>query len=110
MDGWRYSIASAFEHLWAELRIERQSVRIARLIFPSLWESVRRKIPDNSETALAAYARVRAAQLAQEQVGVIMQANSALSGAFATRLLTKSTARAVNKVLDAVASARRSAA
>jgi hypothetical protein len=110
MDRWQYSIASAFERLWAELRIKRQTVRIARLIFPSLWESVRRKIPDSNGTELAAYAGVRAAQLAQEQVDIVMQANSALSGAFAARLLTKSTARAVNQVMDAVANARRTAA
>jgi hypothetical protein len=53
---------------------------------------------------------MRAAQLVQEQVDVIMQANPALSGAFATRLLLKTVDRAVNSVLEAVANARRAAA
>ena len=66
--------------------------------------------PYASGTDLTEYAKVRAAQLAQEQVDVIMQANPALSGAFATRLLLKSTERAVNLVLEAVANARRAAA
>ena len=68
------------------------------------------KSPYTSATDLTEYAKVRAAQLAQEQVDVIMQANPALSGAFATRLLLKSTDRAVNLVLEAVANARRAAA
>ena len=106
MDGLQHSIASVFGRRRAEWR----SVRIARAIYPTLWENVRRKIPDTSGTDLAAYAKVRAAQLAQEQVDVIMQANPALSGAFATRLLLKSTDRAVNYVLGAVASERRAAA
>jgi hypothetical protein len=110
MVGWQYSIASAFERLRAEWRIKRESVRIARTIYPPLWENVRRKIPGTSGSDLTAYAKVRAAQLAQEQVDVIMHANPALTGAFATRLLLKSTDRAVDSVLDAVANARRAAA
>ena len=106
MDGLQHSIASVFDRLRAEWR----SVRIARTIYPTLWENVRRKIPNTSGTKLMEYAKVRAAQLAQEQVDVIMQANPALSGAFATRLLLKSTDRAVNSVLEAVADARRAAA
>ena len=106
MDGLQHSIASLFDRWRAEWR----SVRIARTIYPALWENVRRKIPNTSGTDLTEYAKVRAAQLAQEQVDVIMQANPALSGAFATRLLLKSTDRAVNSVLEAVANARRAAA
>jgi hypothetical protein len=106
MDGFQNSIASLFDRWRAEWR----SVQIARTIYPALWESVRRKIPHASTTDLAGYAKVRAAQLAQEQVDVIMQANPALSGAFATHLLLKSTDRAVNIVLEAVAKARRAAA
>jgi hypothetical protein len=110
MDGWQYSIVSAFERLRDEWRIKLESVRIARMIYPALWESVRRKIPYTSETDLTVYANMRAAQLVQEQVDVIMQANPALSGAFATRLLLKTVDRAVNSVLEAVANARRAAA
>jgi hypothetical protein len=110
MVGWQYSIASAFERLRAEWRIKRESIRIARTIYPPLWENVRRKIPGTSAGDLTMYAKVRAAQLAQEQVDAIMQANPALSGAFATRLLLKSADRAVESVLDAVANARRATA
>jgi hypothetical protein len=106
MDGLQHSIASAFDRWRAEWR----SVRIARTIYPTLWENVRRKIPSTNGTDLTEYAKVRAAQLAQEHVDAVMQANPALSGAFATRLLLKSTERAVNSVLDAVANARRAAA
>ena len=106
MDSLQYSIASVFDRWRAEWR----SVRIARTIYPALWENVRRKIPDTSGTDLMEYAKVRAAQLAQEQVDDIMQANPALSGAFATRLLLRSADRAVHLVLDSVANARRAAA
>jgi hypothetical protein len=106
MDGLPQSIAYVFERWRAEWR----SFRIARMIYPVLWENVRRKIPILNGTELAEYARVRAAQLAQEQVDDIMQANPALSGAFATQLLLKTTDRAVDAVLAAVAKARRSAA
>ena len=106
MDGLQHSIASVFDRWRAEWR----SVRIARNIYPTLWENVRRKIPNTSGTELTEYAKVRAAQLAQEQVDAVMQANPALSGAFATRLLLKSTDRAVNSVLEAVADARSAAA
>jgi hypothetical protein len=102
MDGSQHCIASVFDRWRAEWR----SIRIARTIYPTLWENVRRKIPDTNGTDLAEYAKVRAAQLSQEQVDVIMQANPALSGAFAAHLLLKSTDRAVNSVLDAVANAR----
>ena len=106
MDGLQHSIGSVIDRWLAEWR----SVRIARAIYPTLWENVRRKIPHTSTTELTEYAKVRAAQLAQEQVDAIMQANPALSGAFATRLLLKSTQRAVTSVLAAVANARRAAA
>ena len=106
MDSLQHSIASVFDRWRAEWR----SVRIARTIYPALWENVRRKIPDTSGTDLMEYAKVRAAQLAQEQVDDIMQANPALSGAFATRLLLRSTDRAVHLVLDSVANAHRAAA
>jgi hypothetical protein len=106
MDGLQHSIGSLFDGWRAEWR----SVRIARSIYPTLWENVRRKIPNTSKTDLKEYAKVRAAQLAQEQVDIIMQANPALSGSFATRLVLKSTDRAVNYVLGAVANARRAAA
>jgi hypothetical protein len=106
MDGLQHSIASVFDGWRAEWR----SVRIARTIYPTLWENVRRKIPNTSGTELAEYANVRAAQLAQEHVDSIMQANPTLSGAFATRLVAKSTERAVSSVLAAVANARRAAA
>ncbi len=106
MDGLQYSIASVFDRWRAEWR----SFRIARIIYPALWDSVRRKISNTNTADFAEYAKVRAAQLAQEQVDVIMRANPVLSGAFATHLLVKSTDRAVDSVLDAVANARRTAA
>jgi hypothetical protein len=106
MGGLQHSLASVFDRWRADWR----SVRIARAIYPTLWENVRRKIPNTSGTDLMEYATVRAAQLAQEQVDAIMEVNPALSGAFATRLLLKSTDRAVNLVLEAVANARRAAA
>ena len=106
MDGLQHSIATLFDRWRAEWR----SVRIARTIYPALWESVCRKVPHTPANDLTEYTKVRAAQLAQEQVDVIMKANPALSGAFATRLLLKSTERAVNLVLEAVANARRAAA
>jgi hypothetical protein len=106
MDGLQYSIASVFDRWRAEWR----SVRIARTIYPALWENVRRKIPNTSATDLTEYAKVRAAQLAQKEVNAVMQANPSLSGAFATRLVIKSTDRAVNSVLEAVANVRRAAA
>lgn len=106
MDGLQHSITSVFDRWRAEWR----SVRIARMIYTALWESVRRKIPGTSAAELTEYAKVRAAQLAQDQVDVIMHANPALSGAFATRLLLRSTDRAVDSVLEAVANARRAAA
>ena len=106
MDALQHSIASVFDRWRAEWR----SVRIARKIYPALWENVRRKIPNTSGSDLTEYAKLRAAQLAQEQVDAIMQMNPALSGAFATRLLLKSTERAVNLVLEAVANVRRAAA
>jgi hypothetical protein len=106
MDGLQHSIASVFDRWRAEWR----SARIARNIYPTLWENVRRKIPNTSGTDLTEYAKVRAAQLAQEQVDAIMHANASLSGAFATRLLLKSTDRAVYAVLEAVANVRRAAA
>jgi hypothetical protein len=106
MNDLQHSIVSMFDRWRAEWR----SVRIARTIYPALWENVRRKVPHTSATGLAEYAKVRAAQLAQEQVDVIMRANPALSGAFATRLLIKSTDRAVRSVLDAATNARRAPA
>jgi hypothetical protein len=109
MDGW---LASTFERLRTEWRIKCESGRIARKIYPALWESVRRKITDTTaiENDLIAYAKVRAAQLAQEHVDAIMKVNPALSGIFATELLLTTTDRAVNSVLKAVANARRPAA
>jgi len=106
MDGFPHSIASVIDRWRAEWR----SVRIACTIYPALWENVRRKIPNTSVGDLTEYAKVRAAQLAQEQVDAIMQVNPALSGTFATRLLLKSTERALTLVLEAVANARRKAA
>jgi hypothetical protein len=106
MDGFQHSIASLFDG-W---RVEWRSVRIARSIYPALWESVRRKISNPNVTDLTQYAQVRAAQLAQEQVDLIMQADPSLSGAFATRLLRRSAERAVNAILKAIMDARRAAA
>lgn len=105
MVGW-HSIASAFDR-W---RAEWQAVRIARAIYPALWENVRRRISDTSGADLTEYAKVRAAQLAQQQVDAVMQANSKLSSVFAALLLVKTTDRAVNSVLEAVADARRNTA
>jgi hypothetical protein len=106
MDGFQHFSAFVFDGWQAEWR----SFRIARAIYPALWEIVRRKIPGTNETEFAQYSKAGAAQLAQEQVVAIMQENSALSGVCATRLLLRSTERAVKVVLAAVANARRSAA
>jgi hypothetical protein len=110
MASWPHSVVLAIGRWRLEWRIQRESAVIAREIHSALWESVRRKIAGLSENDLTDYAKVRAAQLSQERVDCLMQADPELSGAFATRLLLKSTERATELVLSAVASARRSAA
>ena len=93
-----------------ERRIKRESMRISSEIFPTLWENVRRKITSDNKNELPAYIKTRAAQLSQERVDALLQANSELSGVFATRLLLRSAERATDSILAAVASAQRSAA
>jgi hypothetical protein len=107
---WSRSIISAIARWHLQCQIRREAMRIAREIYPSLWESVRRKIASSSVHDLTAYAEVRAAQLSQEQVDSLLRANPALSGAFATQVLLKATDRATDLVVAAAASARRSAA
>ena len=102
-----YSLQNSFAFVFDRWRVEWRSMRVSRIIYPALWENVRRKIPATNRTELDEYAKVRAAQLVQEQVDAIMRANPALSGAFATRLLHKSTQRAVKVVSEAAANARR---
>ena len=92
-----------------ERRMNREAAKIAGEIYPALWENVRRKIASASETELTAYAKVRAAQLSQERIDARMQADPALSGAYATQLLIKATGLATVQVLAEV-NARRSAA
>ena len=104
MNGLSPSISAVFDR-W---RAAWQSVRIARMIYPVLWENVRRKIPGaRGTTDLTEYAQVRAAQLVQEHVDIMMQSDPALSGAFATQLLNRSTDRAVKLVSEAAANACR---
>ena len=110
MANWPHSVVLAIGRWRLEWRIQRESAAIARKVYPVLWENVRRKIAGMSETDLIDYAKVRAAQLSQERVDCLMQSNPELSGAFATRLLLKSTGLATALVLSAVANARRSAA
>jgi hypothetical protein len=110
MAQWPHSVVSAIGRWRLKWRASRESVIIAREIYPTLWENVRRKIASTSEIDLTAYAKMRAAQLSQERVDSLMQANPALSGTFATQLLLKATGRATDLVMAAVTSARRSAA
>jgi hypothetical protein len=110
MAKWPHSVVSAIGRWRLEWRTTRESVIIAREIYPTLWENVRRKLATTSDNDLTVYAKVRAAQLSQERVDSRMQANPALSGAYATQLLLKATDRATDLVVAAVASARRSAA
>ena len=110
MARWPQSLVAALGRWRLELLINREAMRIAREIYPLLWENVRRKIAGASEKDLAAYAKVRAAQLSQERIDGRMLANPALPGAYATKLLVKATDRALGLVLEAAADARRSAA
>jgi hypothetical protein len=110
MRGWTHSVVAAIGSWRLERQTNWQAARIARDIHPALWESVRRKIASASANDLAAYAKVRAAQLSQECIDSRMQANPALSGAYASKLLAKATSRALALVLATAASARRSAA
>jgi hypothetical protein len=110
MNVWLNTVFSAMGRWRRERRINRESLRIAREIYAPLWEDVRRKVASNNENDLIAYAKVRAAQLSQERVDSLMQTNPGFSGAFATRLLVKSTDRATDLVLSAAARARHTAA
>lgn len=107
---WPHSIVSAIGQWRLEWRIRRASAVIVREIYPELWDSVRRKIASDSARDLREYAQVRAAQLSQEQVDVLVRASPTLPGAFATQVLVKATNRATELVVTAAASARRSAA
>ena len=88
-------------------RLKRIARQIASNVYPSLWEHVRRKLADSSDSDLLAYAKVRAAQLSQPSVDTVMQDDPTLSGAFATELLLRSTELATARVSTALAGARR---
>jgi hypothetical protein len=90
--------------------MNREALTIAREISPALWENVRRNIAGATQNDLAAYAKVRAAQLCQERIDELMQANPALPGVYATQLLLYATDRAVARTLAAAANATKSAA
>jgi len=110
MAGWPHSVVAALRRWRVERQTNREAISIAREIYPALWENVRRKIGSTSENDLKDYAKVRAAQLSQERIDARMQANRALPGAYATQLLIKATGHAMDLVLKAAASAKRSAA
>lgn len=107
---WPQSLWSAIRRWLLKRRISRHSKEITQEIYPSLWENVRRKVATASAEDLAAYASVRAAQLAQERVDSIMSAEPSLSAEFATSLLLQSTERATKLVLGTAATVLRSAA
>ena len=110
MSVWPQSLARLVSQCQLDQRVRRESKRIAREIYPVLWENVRRKMASSSEKELHAYAKVRAAQLSQEHIDSLMQAEPGLSGAFAASVLVKSTERGLKMIQSALASARRSAA
>lgn len=105
-----YSVIFSVSRWRAAWQIKRASIRIAADIYPSLWESVLRKVGSSTASELAAYANLRAGQLCHEKVDQFMQAESDLSGELASRLIVKSTARAVAAVLAAADRLRRTAA
>ena len=107
---WPKPLTKLVSRLQLDRRSRRESKRIAREIYPTLWENVRRKMAGSSEKGLHDYAKVRAAQLSQEHIDSLMQAEPHLSGAFATSVLVKSTERALKMIQSNLASARRSAA
>ena len=110
MEAWGQGVVAVIGRWRLERRIHRESMRIAGEIYPALWESVRRKIASVSRQELAAYAKIRAAQLTQEKVDALMQENVTLTGEFAARLLLLSTEQAARQALAAAASLRRPAA
>jgi hypothetical protein len=107
---WPKSVGATISNWRVEWRLQREALKISREIYPTLWENVRRKIANTSEKELSAYAELRAAQLSQERIDSLMQAEMSLSGAFAARLLVKSAGRATTLVLAEVTRARRTAA
>lgn len=110
MAGWTHSAVSAIGRWRLGRKMNREALTIAREVYQALWECVLRKIPGATEEDLAAYAKVRAAQLSQERVDELMRANPALPGVYATQLLLKATDRAVDLALAAAAKVRSSAA
>jgi hypothetical protein len=110
MAGWKHSAVAAIGRWRLDRKMNREALTIAREISGALWENVRRKIAGATENDLAAYAKVRAAQLCQERVDELMQANPAVPGVYATQLLLKTTDRAVAMALAAAANATKSAA
>jgi hypothetical protein len=110
MPVWPRPVASLISNYQLNRWISRESKRIAGEIYPSLWESVRRKMADSSAKELNAYAKVRTAQLSQERIDALMLAEPHLSGAFASRLLVSCTDRALRQLAVNLTNARRSAA
>ena len=82
---------------------------IAREIYPVLWDSVRTKVA-GTNAEITKYAELRAAQLSQERIDILLLTDPSMSGIFGTQLVLKASKRAVQLVLEAAASARRSAA
>lgn len=110
MSDWSHTLATAVGRWRSKRRMNHQAFSIAREIQPALWENVRRKIANSSAEELTAYARVRAAQLSQECVDIIMRENPTLAGAYATELLVKATDRASNAVFAMATNARQTTA
>ena len=110
MPMWSHLLTKLISRCQLDWRVRRESKRIAREIYPVLWENVRRKMTGLNEKELHAYAKVRAAQLSQEQIDSLMQAEPHLPGVFASRLLVKATNRALRLITANLANTRRSAA
>ncbi len=111
MDVSRQAISSAIQRWQLRRRVNRAAKKIAREIYPELWENVRRKLtPKINHAEVASYARVRAAQLSQERVDLLMQANLEFSGDLASRVVVRSAEIATGLVVSAASNLPRVAA
>ncbi len=79
-----------------KFRLARRSTRIARLIFPTLWESAKHKIGSGREhrSDLNEYAKSRGAQLAQAHVDEFVASNPRFSSAHRVQLVGLAAAKA----------------
>jgi len=97
----RPSISSWIASWQTGRHVNRESVRISQEIYPTLWEDVCRKLPSSSQTELAEYANIRAAQLAQPHVDMLLKQCTSLDGVFGSVLVVKSSERAARSTLAA---------